>query len=165
MSNELIGSFFFHDGRAEYARFIHLEGLEAIWEGFLRSATEGSFTFEVMTTPKSPFDEKEKIGLACVDLLMQGVTHRDAYQALPESLRNMENRLSRVAESLAWTEAETQGLAERVWELISKRAQPLDSLWRRVNVSSLTFLEVVNRLVSTGQAELLTEAHAEEKPA
>ena len=153
-ANELIGSFYFRNGRAENARFVHLVGLEAIWEGFLQSTTAGTFIFRVRDEPSAPpFGEENKIGLESVDLLMQGVTRRDLYQALPEPLRKMEGRLSRKAASLSWSEPETQPLAERIWELIAKRPQPLDSLWRRVNFSSLSFLEVVNQLVTTEQAE------------
>src|SRR5277367_1304136 len=38
-ANELIGSFFFREGRIEHARFVHLEGIEAIWQGFVQSCT------------------------------------------------------------------------------------------------------------------------------
>jgi len=163
-ANELIGSFFFRKGRAEHARFVHLVGVEAIWQGFVQSATEGTFTFRVMEEPSVPFTEENRIGLESTDLLMQGVTRRDDYQALPETLREMKGRIGRVAESLQWTTPETQSLAERIWELIAKRPQPIDSLWRRLNYSSISFLEAVNQLVQTGQAELLAAAPAEQKP-
>ena len=155
-SNELIGSFFFQAGKAEHARFAHLEGIEAIWEGFVRSCTDGTFTFRAVDKPSVPFSDENRIGLECTDLLIQGVTRRDIYHALPESMRLMDGRLSRVTESLVWTEPETQVLAERIWELIARRPQPLDSLWRRTNFASVTFLEVLSELVTTGQAELIT---------
>jgi hypothetical protein len=100
-----------------------------------------------------PFTEDHKVDLACTDLLMQGVSRRDVFYALPEPLRRMEGRLGRVAELLVWTETETQPLAGRIWELMAKRPQPLDSLWRRLNYSLLTFLEVVSQLITQGQAE------------
>ena len=165
-SNELIGSFFFRKGRAEHARFVHLVGVEAVWQGFVESATVGTFIFRVKDEPSAPpFSDENRIKLESTDLLMQGVTRRDAFHAIPESLREMHGRLSRVTEELVWTDAETQGLAERVWELIAKRPQPLESLWRRLNYSAHTYLEVVIHLVNTGQAELLAEEPAGEKPA
>ncbi len=165
-ANELIGSFFFHEGRAEHARFIHLVGVEAVWQGFVESATVGTFIFRVKDEPSAPpFSDENKIELESTDLLIQGVTRRDTYQAMPESLREMKGRLSRVTESLVWTEPETQALAERIWELIAKRPQPLDSLWRRLNYSALAFLEAVTQLVNTGQAGLLADEPAAEKPA
>ncbi len=164
-ANELIGSFFFRQGRAEHARFVHLDGVEAIWQGFVQSATDGTFTFQVMDQPSVAFNEEHRIELASSDLLMQGVMRRDAYQALPEPLRQMEGTLSRRTESLVWTELETQGLAERIWELIAKRPQPLASLWRRLTYSSPTFLEAVSQLLSTGQAEFTPTAPPEEKAA
>jgi hypothetical protein len=156
-ANEIIGSFFFRNGRTEHARFVHLEGIEAIWQGFVQSATDGTFTFRVMDQPSVPFSEEHRIDLGCTDLLIQGVTRRDLYHALPEPMRLMEGRLSRATESLTWTEPETQALAGRIWELIAKRPQPLASLWRRVNYSSVTFLETVNQMINSAQAEMLAE--------
>jgi hypothetical protein len=155
-ANELIGSFFFREGRPEHARFLHLEGIEAIWQGFVQSAADGTFTFQVMDKPGVPFNEEHRIELANSDLLTQGILRRDAYHALPEPLRQMEGSLGRLTESLVWTEPETQDLAGRIWELlIAERPQPLDSLWRRLNYSSPSFLDAVSRLLSTGQAEFV----------
>jgi CRP-like cAMP-binding protein len=164
-ANELIGSFFFHEGRPEHARFVHLEGIEAIWEGFVQSGTDGTFTFQVGDQPAVPFNEEYRIELAGDDLLTQGILRRNAYCALPEPLRQMEGSLGRLTESLAWTEPETQDLAGHIWELIAQHPQPLPSLWRRLNYSAPTFLEAVNRLVSTGHAELVATAPPENSPA
>ncbi len=152
-SNELIGSFFFTEGRVEHARFVHLEGVEAVWQGFVQSCTAGSFMFHVMDKPTVAFSEEHRIDHGCTDLLMQGVTRRDAYHALPEPLREMQGRLGRVAELLVWTEPETEALAARIWELMARRPQPLASMWRRLNSSSLSYLEVVSQLITSGQAE------------
>jgi CRP-like cAMP-binding protein len=160
-SHDLIGSFFFREGRVEYARFAHLEGVEAVWQGFVESATEGSFTFRVLGEPTSSFSKERLIQIESTDLLMQGVGRRDTYQAIPRELRQMEGRLSRKAESLQWSDPETAPLAERVWELIARRPQPMLSLWRRLNYSALPFLETVGVLVQTDQAELLDEPSAE----
>ncbi len=89
---------------------------------------------------------------------MQGVSRRDTYQALPENLRRMEGRLSRITEELQWADPETAALAGRIWEQIAKRPQPVVSLWRRANYSALTFLEVMSELVNTGQAEITADA-------
>jgi len=157
LSNDLIGSFFFREGRVELARFMHLEGVEAVWQGFIDSATEGSFTFRVMAEPKLPYSKDHVIEFQSTDLLMQGVGRRDTYQGLPEILRKMEAKIGRKAEALQWSDPETQALAERIWELIAKRPQPLFSLWRRIGYSALTYLEVVNELEKNGQAELIVD--------
>jgi len=157
-SNELIGSFFFRQGRVEFARFAHLEGVEAVWQGFLDSATEGAFSFRVGMKPTLPFNKEYKIDIDSTDLLMQGVSKRDAYLAIDATLRKMPGKLHRKAELLRWSEEETSTLAGRIWELISKRPQPLDSLWRRLNYSSLAFLQVVGELLRSRQAELVPEA-------
>jgi hypothetical protein len=160
---DLIGGFFFREGRVEYARFVHLEGVEAVWQGFVESATEGTFTFRVMEKPTLPFAEEHLIELESTNLLLEGVGRRDTYQSIPEVLRQMEGRLSRTTELLQWDDPATSPIAERIWELIAKRPQPLASLWRRLNYSALTFLEVVAVLMKTEQAELLADGPTEQK--
>jgi hypothetical protein len=162
--NELIGGFFFREGRVEFARFAHLEGMEAIWQGFFESAVEGAFTFQIMDKPTLPFSEEHKIDLDSTNLLLHGVERRDQYQTIPDSWRRMEGRLSRKTDALEWTDDGTAVPAARVWELIAKRPQPLASLWRRLNHCSLTYLQVVGELVTTGQAELLPDEPVEPKP-
>jgi CRP-like cAMP-binding protein len=153
--NELIGNFFFREGRAEQARFVHLQGIEAVWEGFVQSCSDGTFNFRAKDTPTVVVPEEHRIVLSSTDLLMQGCTRRDAYHSLPESLREMQGRLGRLTEVLTWTEPDSQVLAEKVWDLIARRPQPLASMWRRLNYSSLSYLEVVSALVTSGQAEWL----------
>lgn len=164
-SNDLIGSFFFHQGRVIFARFVHLEGLEAVWQGFVDSATAGTFVFRVMEQPTLPFTEAHKIEMDSTNLLMEGVSRRDTYQALPEDLRKMDCRIGRKAETLQWTDPEKAAVAERIWELTAKRPQHLLNMWRRMNFSSLTFLETVVALVQSGQAELLAVETPAQPPA
>jgi len=154
-ANEIIGSFFFREGRAVHARFVHLEGVEAIWQGLLQSATEGTFTFQVIDNPLLPYDEENRIELGSSDLLIQGVMRRDAYEALPEALRRMEGSLGARFDATAGTDVQPGAPAARLLELVAKRPQPLASLWRRVNYSALTFLEAVNELIHSGHAEWL----------
>jgi CRP-like cAMP-binding protein len=159
-SNELIGSYFFHEGQGQYARFIHLDGLEAIWQGFVQMSPEGTFTFQVMDKPVLPFSEEHRIELDMADLLTEGTTRRKLYQSLPEPWRGMEGSLRRQSKSLAWSDAETSECATHVWEMLGPQPHPLSSLWRRLNYSSLTFLKVVNGLVETNQAEWSPEKAA-----
>jgi CRP/FNR family cyclic AMP-dependent transcriptional regulator len=163
--NDLIGSFFFHEGRVCFARFVHLEGVEAVWQGFIDSTTEGAFSFRVVEKPTLPFNQEHKIECDSTDLLMQGVSKRDDYLAIDETWRSMKGRLQRKTETLQWTADEAFApLAARIWELISKRPQPLDSLWRRLNYSSLAFLQVAGELVRSGQAEFVPDAPPEPQP-
>ncbi|MCE0485117.1 MAG: cyclic nucleotide-binding domain-containing protein [Methylacidiphilales bacterium] len=163
--NDLIGSFFFSQGRAVNARYLHLTGTEAIWQGFLRMTAPGTFVFRVMEASESQFTDETKLDVESVELLMQGASRRDTFNALPEYFREMKARLSRVGETLSWTDEASRPLAERLWELIAKRPQPLDSLWRRLPYSSLTFLETVSILANSGQTELLSEEPAGESSA
>jgi Cyclic nucleotide-binding domain/Domain of unknown function (DUF4388) len=153
-ANELIGSFFFREGQADHARYIHLDGIEAIWESIAQSATDGTFTFQVMEKPTIAFGQEHHIGIEASDLLAQGYARLTTYRSLPEPLRRLDGQLGRETESLTWPVPETQPLAEQIWEMLAKRPQRLNSLWRRINYSSLTFLDVVVHLVATGQGRL-----------
>jgi CRP-like cAMP-binding protein len=154
-ANELVGSFFFRNGRVEQARFVHLDGIEAVWEGFVQSCTDGTFIFRAADEPTVAASEQHRIEHASADLLIEGCTRRDTYHALPEALRGMQGRLGRVTLELTWTDPNSQAIAERIWELIARRPQPLASMWRRLNYSSLTYLEVVSQLLTSGQVEWL----------
>lgn len=160
--NQLLGSFFFRNGRVEQARFAHLFGLEAIWQGFIESASEGSFSFRSVVEPTLPFPEGYKIDLESTSLLLEGVGKRDTYQAFPETLRKMEGRLARLAESLDWKNDETKAVAAQIWALIVE-PQPLAKIWLKLNYSAISFLEVVMEMGMNGHAELFIAASEEPK--
>ena len=160
--NELLGSFFFRKGRVEHARFGHLLGLEAIWQGFIESASEGVFSFRSVAEPTLPFPEKNKIDLDSTNLLLEGVGKRDTYQAFPETLRKMEGRLARLAESLDWKNNETRAAAGEIWEVIAE-PQPLAKIWLQLNYSAISFLEVVMEMGMNGHAELFIASSEETK--
>jgi CRP-like cAMP-binding protein len=164
--NELIASYYFREGRPEYARNMHLEGIEALWQGFAQADGDGTFTFQVRDKPELPFSEENQIRLANDHLLAEGIARREAYHALPKPMRAMEGSLIRQGDTLAWSDAGTKEIAGQIWELTTTSAQSLSSLWRRLHSSSLTFLEVVNELIRTGQAEWSpTLPAAESRPA
>ena len=86
-ANEQVGSFFFREGRVDEARFMHLVGIEAVWQGFIQSAAEGAFDFRLCEEPSIPGDGDHVIQMESTGLLIEGVTKRDAYQALTEARR------------------------------------------------------------------------------
>ena len=156
-ANQMLGSFFFRKGRVEHARFGHLLGLEAIWQGFIESASEGTFSFSSVEKPTQPFPNETKIDMESTSLLLEGVGKRDTYQGMPEPLRMMEGRLSRTAPALEWKTAETKAVAEDIWKAIAE-PRPLLDVWRSLNYSAITFIEVVMEMGLNGQAELFVEA-------
>jgi CRP-like cAMP-binding protein len=156
-ANEQIGSFFFREGRVVEARFVHLVGLEAVWQGFIQSTSDGTFTFHVRPEPTVPGDSDHAIGMESTGLLIEGISRRDVFQAIPEPMRHLAGRLSRTAEVLDWTDPGTAVAVLPIWELISKRPQLLSSMWRRLNFSALTFAQAVEALVGAGKAEVLPE--------
>ena len=162
--NEVIGSFFFREGHLENARILHLTGLEAIWQGVVEPISDGTFIYRLTEEPATPYAENQKVALESTDLLAQGVAKSEAFRAIPDDLRRMDARVNRRFVELTWKDEASLPLAERVWELIAKRSQPLDTLWRRLNCSALTFLELVVQMVNTGQVELLEVEPAGDKP-
>jgi CRP-like cAMP-binding protein len=163
--NEVIGSFFFREGRLENARVLHLAGLEAVWQVAVAPVTAGTFIFRIKDEPATPYPDEQKIEIESTDLLAKGVEYGQIFQEIPEHLRRMDVKINRRFVELTWADEATQPLANRIWELIAKRPQPLETLWRLLNCSSLTFLLTVNQLVNTGQVEVLITEPAEEKDA
>ncbi len=157
-ANELLGSFFFRHGRVEHARFGHLLGIEAIWQGFVESASEGVFNFVSTAEPAEAFRAEDKIDMDSTNLLLTGVGKRDVYQALPLTLRQMKGQLIRRALELEWKEEESLALARQVWEQLGTEPRGLKELWRALNCSAISYLEVVMELGMSGQAELLVAA-------
>lgn len=155
-ANELLGSFFFRRGKVEHARFGPLLGLEAIWQGFIESASEGTFSFRSVEKPTTPFQDCDKIDMESTSLLLEGVGKRDTYQGLPKPLRDLEGSLTRLSEKLEWTNEENAKLAQQVWELIAE-PQPLALLRQKLNVSAISFLDVVMEMGMNGSAELFVD--------
>jgi hypothetical protein len=155
-ANELLGNFFFRNGRVEHARFGKLKGLEAIWQGFIESASEGTFAFRSTEQPTDPFEECDKIEMESTSLLLEGVGKRDTYQGLPKPLRDLHGSLHRLSDALDWKNDENKALAERIWALIAE-PQPLIALREKLNVSASSFLDVVMEMGMNGQAELFVD--------
>ena len=121
------------------------------------SRTHALASRTVVTCPPVTFPPETKLEMDSTNLLLQGVGKRDGYQALPETLRQMEGRLTRIAERLEWKDAETKALADLIWEKIAGEPKPLNDLWIKTHSSAMTFLEVVMEMGMNGQAELFVE--------
>jgi CRP-like cAMP-binding protein len=154
-NNDVFGTFFFEGGSSRYGRFAHLQGLEAVWQLFLDHTLQGTFTFQIMESPPEQNDPAHRITLDGTDLLMQAATKRDYFIALPPPLKELKGSLQAQAAALQWIEKENAEGARQVWHLIEKRAQPLSSLWKRVNLSHLTFAQIVAALTASGQAAVI----------
>jgi len=155
-ANQLLGSFFFRHGRVEHARFRTLLGLEAIWQGFIESASEGTFSFRSTDKSTESFADSDKIDMESTSLLLEGVGKRDTYQGLPKPLRDLEGSLQRLSENLDWKNGENAELAKRIWDLIAE-PQPLKELQLKLKVSAISFLDVVMEMGMNGQAELFVD--------
>lgn len=155
-ANELLGSFFFQKGRVEHARFGSLRGLEAIWQGFIEAASEGTFSFRSVEKPSTSCEDADRIDMESTSLLLEGVGKRDTFHGLPGPLRKLEGSLHRVAEKLEWGNAENKALAEKIWGLIAEPAT-LTSLRKHLNISAISLLDVVMEMGMSGQAEVFMD--------
>ncbi len=153
-ANELLGSFFFRRGRVEQSQFAHLYGIEAIWQGFAESASEGTFNFRSVDQPPDGFPPEFKIDMDSTNLLLTGVGKRDTYQALPLTLRKMKGQLTKLTPALTWKNDENRAEAEAIWARLTDKPQSMIMLWKSMNYSAMSFLEVVMELGMTSQAEL-----------
>lgn len=145
-SNDVIGSFYFLNGDVEHARFLHLYGLEAVWQVFIEEKLDGSFAFQVSEAPDASYNLAHRISLRGMDLLMQAASKRDTYQVLAPSSKDLTRELSRTADDMTWPDPETAEAAATIWQHIQKRPQTLGTLWRLSNLSVSTIIEVTRRL-------------------
>lgn len=145
-NNDVIGSFYFINGDVQYARFLHLYGVEAIWQLFIEEKLDGSFAFQVADKPNDNFDPEQRISLRGMDLLMQAASKRDTYQILAPSSKDLTRELSRIANTFTWDDPETEKAAGIIWQHIQKRPQTLGTLWRLTNLSVSTIIDVTRRM-------------------
>ncbi|PTY01769.1 hypothetical protein DB346_11285 [Verrucomicrobia bacterium LW23] len=155
--NDLIGSFFFTGGRVANGRFAHLQGVEAVWQIFLEPAFEGTFAFQIRDKPTLPFDDAYRIQMDGMGLLMEAAGMRDRFMELPGKLQRMDGRLARLVLDLEWDDPSTQHLVDRVWKIVERRPQVLNSVWRRLDICSLTLIQIVQAMIANGLAELAYE--------
>ncbi len=164
-NQNVIGSYFFEKARVAFGRFNHLQGVEAVWQGFIQAAdanADCTFTFNVQEKPELEYQEAHAIRADIGDLLLEGVMKRDAFNALPAELRAMEGRVQRLDENLNWSNPETEASASVIWGLLAKRPQPIQTLWRRLNISALTFLQIIREMLSRSKISIVPEGRAEE---
>lgn len=153
-NNDVVGRFFFRNGNVEFAQYLHLSGVEAVWQLFLEEKLCGTFAFQISEQPIFTYEEKHHIALQGMDLLMQAAAKRDIYQMLAPSSRDLNRVLSRLVDDLAWTDGETEAAATVIWKLIRKRAQTLGTIWRLSNLSVMTIIEVSRQMRELKLAEL-----------
>ncbi len=157
-SNDLIGRFFFVNGNVEQGRYLHLHGVEAIWQVFVEDKLDGSFAFQAADEPLAVTDDRERIWLQGMDLLMQAASKRDTYQILAPSSKDLGRELSRQSDQFTWNDPETETAATTIWQHIQKRPQTLGTLWRLCNLSVATIIEVTRLMREKNLATLSKES-------
>jgi CRP-like cAMP-binding protein len=147
-SNDLLGSFYFYGEMLRYARYGHLNGAESLWQIFLETKLEGSFAYQITAQPSAPYPRECEVNLRAGDVLLEAASKRDHFQNLPEHLQKLQGSLARLTDDFKWNTPQTAKTAEAIWQAIAKKPQLVASLWRRLNVCSLTLVEVIKGMIA-----------------
>jgi hypothetical protein len=152
---ETIGAFYFDAGRLWAGQFQHLTGEEAFWQLFLTDNLSGTFAFSAGKQPLTDWIKSEPIAHNGRDLVITAFQFRDELAALRKEMADHATPVRAKATDLKWngeSPAALTSLADRVWALLSRNPQTIHNLYRGCSVCELKVYQVVNELVSSGQA-------------
>jgi len=160
---EAIGIFYFENGRPVAGQFQHLTGEEAYWQLFLSETLSGTFSFSVGERSLPDCIESSRIGKTVSDMLIVGLQYRDEFEALKNDLQKTNGRLMATASELHWNGDEPESLrpvAERIWELVSRKPATLSELYRNSSVAEVKIYRVVDHLLANKQIGFVEDATA-----
>jgi CRP-like cAMP-binding protein len=151
-NGEVLGAFYFENGRPATAQFQHLTGDEAFWQLFLTDQLAGTFSFAageraLTASISAPIASKG-------DLLINALQYRDEFEALKSGVENYGGKLRVRAGTLSWNgqaPPELRELAEHIWELITRGPKTIAEIYRQSSVCELKILRVVAELLYSNQ--------------
>jgi len=152
---ELIGAFYFKSGRPCAAQFQHLTGEEAFWQLFLNEALSGTFSFSVGELPSPNWIGGGEIIRQTDDMLIAALQYRDELSALKKEINPAAAaRLVPAHAKLHWngSSEHLRPLADRIWELVSRKPLNLSQIYRQCSVCELKIYQVVDLLLKQNQA-------------
>lgn len=153
---EMIGVFYFKSGRPCAAQFQHLTGEEAFWQLFLNEDLSGTFSFSVGEIEDTPWIHGGEIVRQTDDMLIAALQYRDELNELKKEINpGAAARLVPAHAKLYWNSGapeELRPLADRVWELVSRKPLNLTQIYRQCAVCELRIYQVVNVLLKQNQA-------------
>jgi hypothetical protein len=153
-NGDVAGSFFFSEGKIQFARYGHLSGIEAVWQLLIEEKPASAFAFQLVSKPTFKHDKSQAIAIGASELLLQGAAHRRQFRVADPALKNPEQVLSRLADVFNWENPGTVSQAKALWERVVKQPQSLEELWRVSNLSWATLAEIVAEMRKRGFVEL-----------
>jgi len=151
---ETIGAFFFEAGRLSAGQFQHLTGEEAFWQLFLVDTLSGTFSFSAAEKPLADSVQSARIDSSGGDRLINALQYRDEFNALKAQMPYLSTRLKVAGQSLNWNgekPPELAPLAQKVWDLVSKRAATVDQIYRQCSACEYKVYHVVHELFQSYQ--------------
>lgn len=153
---EMVGIFYFKSGRPCTAQFQHLTGEEAFWQLFLNENLSGTFCFSVGEVPATNWIHGGEIVRQTDDMLIAALQYRDELNALKQEINPAATaRLVPAHSKLHWNNGASEELrpvADRVWELVSRKPLSLSQIYRQCAVCELKIYQVVDVPLKQNQA-------------
>lgn len=158
-NGEVLGAFYFENGRPTIAQFQHLTGDEAFWQLFLTDQLTGTFSFAageraLTASISAPIASKG-------DLLINALQYRDELDALKRGFDGHSGKLRTLTSTLSWTDdapAELKTLAEKVWDTIQRGPKTITEIYRQCSVCELKIFLVVSELLYSEQLAFVGSA-------
>ncbi len=147
-NGEVLGAFYFENGRPTTAQFQHLTGDEAFWQLFLNDHLTGTFSFAAGEPALTASITAPIAGKG--DLLINALRYRDELEALKRGLDGHSRKLRVRAETLSWTDdapAELRTLAETIWKLLVRAPKTITEIYGQCSVCELKIFRVVAELL------------------
>jgi len=151
---ETVAAFYFEGGRPSAGQFQHLTGEEAFWQLFLSETLSGTFSFSVGERPLTNWIDSGRITRTSGDMLIAALQFRDEFNALKKEIPQDSAKLTPTKPDLQWNgenRDELRPLANRIWELVSRRPASVRDLYRQCSVCELKIYQVVNELLTGKQ--------------
>jgi CRP-like cAMP-binding protein len=151
---ETVGAFYFETGKLSAGQFQHLTGEEAFWQLFLIETLSGTFSFSAAEKPLTDSIQSARIDSSGGDRLIVALQYRDEFNHLRQQLPEPSAKLRTVTNGLKWngeSPAELAPLAEKVWEVLSKRPLSLAELYRHCSACELKLYQVAHELLKSNQ--------------
>jgi CRP-like cAMP-binding protein len=160
-NSETIGAFYFESGRLSAGQFQHLTGDEAFWQLFLIDALSGTFSFSAAEKPLTDSVQSARIDSSGGDRLIVALQYRDELNALKPQLPGPAIKLKSITSNLTWNSAASAylaSLANKVWEVLSKRSLTTHEIYRHCSACELKVYQVVHELLQSNQIAPATQS-------
>jgi CRP-like cAMP-binding protein len=149
LTAEVMGEFAFINGYPASARYLHLYGLEALYQLF-QETPHANFGFTRLNEP--PIVDNQ-LDIQNVNEFTMNAVHMKDEMAVVEERLNLtaEKPIKRVHARLDWEEPELQACANEMWQLLVKQPHTFPEISAVLPYCKYHLLKVLDRLFETQQ--------------